>query len=576
MALSTSRSKAVSHLRCLTVCAVRCQSGFGGPQGGGGFGGQYGGFGGPPQGGFGGPQGGQQGGFGGGPMGTFRPRRREVAPIPDSPPFGLHLSKIIGLGREEVLEIFKEQNPTDLAMQCDMTAFIFFDNWNDLVAALDLSGKEEIRFIQVETSFRLKMIGEISDNPPFRAHCRNLPPGCTQENIMEIFKSLEPVATGISRARHTKISYALVEFGTKENLLQAIDLCFSSEICGISVYPAPEGGFCGPPQGGFCGPPQGGFGGPPQGGFGGPPQGRFAGPPQGRFAGPPQGRFCGPPQGGFGGPPQGGFGGPPQGGFGGPPQGGFGGPPQGGFGGPPHGRFGGPPQGRFGGPPQGGFGGAPQGGFGRPPQGGFAGPPQGGFGGPQGGQQGGFGGGPMGTFRHRLCEVAPIPDSPPFGLVLFMIFGLGREEILEIFKEQNPTDLKMQSESTAFIHFDNRDDLVAALDLSGKEEIRFIQVKTTWRFKWIGEISDNPPFEAYCNYLPPGCTQETIMEIFKSLEPVTAVVTTSHLTKTPYAFVEFSTKENLLKAFDLSSSSEIRGIYVAPAHNSKSGSPLVT
>ena len=390
-------------------------------------------------------------------------------------------------GREEVLEIFKEQNPTDLAMQCDMTAFIFFDNWDDLVAALDLSGKEEIRFIRVRTSFRLKMIGEISDNPPFRAHCRNLPPGCTQENIMEIFKSLEPVATGISRARHTKISYTFVEFGTKENLLQAIDLCFSSEICGISVYPAPEGGFCGPPQGGFGGPPQGGFGRPPQGGFGG-----------------------------------------------------------------------------------------PQGGFGGPPQGGFGGPPQGGLGGPQGGQQGGFGGGPMGTFRPRLCEVAPIPDSPPFGLHLFMIFGLGREEILEIFKEQNPTDLKMQSESTAFIHFDNRDDLVAALDLSGKEEIRFIQVKTTWRFKWIGEISDNPPFPAYCNNLPPGCTQETIMEIFKSLEPVTAVVTTSHLTKTPYAFVEFSTKENLLKAFDLSSSSEIRGIYVAPAHNSKSGSPLVT
>ena len=509
-------------------------------------------------------------------MGTFRPRRREVAPIPDSPPFGLHLSNIVGLGREEVLEIFKEQNPTDLAMQCDMTAFIFFDNWDDLVAALDLSGKEEIRFIRVRTSFRLKMIGEISDNPPFRAHCRNLPPGCTQEKIMEIFKSVEPVATGISRARHTKIPYAFVEFGTKENLLQAIDLCFSSEICGISVYPAPEGGFCGPPQGGFGGPPQGGFGGPPQGGFGGPPQGGFGGPPQGGFGGPPQGGFGGPPQGGFGGPPQGGFGGPPHGRFGGPPQGRFGGPPQGGFGGPPHGRFGGPPQGRFGGPPQGGFGGAPQGGFGRPPQGGFGGPPQGGFGGPQGGQQGGFGGGPMGTFRPRRREVAPIPDSPPFGLHLSNIIGLGREEVLEIFKEQNPTELKMLGETTAFIHFDNRDDLVAALDLSGKEEIRFIQVETSWRVKRIGDISDNPPFRAHCSKLPPGCTQENIMEIFKSVEPVAANIRRAHRANVPYASVEFGTKENLLKAIDLSFSSETRGIVVYPYLCFESGSPLVT
>ena len=482
MAPSASRSKVVSLLRCLPVCAVRCQSGFGdggfgGPQGGGGFGGQYGGFGGPPQGGFGGPpqggfgghpqggfggppqggfggpQGGQQGGFGGDPMGTFRPRRREVAPIPDSPPFGLHLSRIIGLGREEVLEIFKEQNPTGLAMQCELTAFIFFDNRDDLVAALDLSGKEEIRFIRVKTSWHLKRIGKISGGPPFRAHCRTLPPGCTQENIMEIFKSLEPVAAGISRAHHTKNPYAFVEFGTKENLVQAIDLCFSSEICGISVYPFLEGGFGGPPQGGFGGPPQGGFGGPPQGGFGG----------------------------------------------------------------------------------------------------------------PQGGQQGGFGGDPMGTFRPRRREVAPIPDSPPFGLHLSRIIGLGREEILEIFKEQNPTDLKMQG--VPYIHFDNRDDLVAALDLSGKEEIRFIRAVTSWRLKLIGEISDNPPFFAHCRDLPPGCTQENIMEIFKSLEPVTAVVTTNRH-KIPYAYVEFGTKENLLKAFDLSLSREIRGINVNPCDNS--------
>ena len=467
MAPSASRSKVVSLLRCLPVCAVRCQSGFGdggfgGPQGGGGFGGQYGGFGGPPQGGFGGPpqggfggppqggfggpQGGQQGGFGGDPMGTFRPRCYEVAPIPDSPPFGLRLSRIIGLGREEVLEIFKEQNPTDLIMDGEMTAaFIFFDNRDDLVAALDLSGKEEIRFIRVKTSFRLKRIGKISGSPPFRAHCRTLPPGCTQENIMEIFKSLEPVAAGISRAHYTKNPYAFVEFGTKENLVQAFDLTRSSEICGISVYPFLEGGFGGPPQGGFGGPPQGGFGRP------------------------------------------------------------------------------------------------------------------------QGGQQGGFGGDPMGTFRPRRRQVAPIPDSPPFGLHLSRIAGLGREEVLEIFKEQNPTDLKMQGE--AYIHFDNRDDLVAALDLSGKEEIRFIRAVTSWRLKFIGEISDNPPFFAHCRNLPPGCTQENIMEIFKSLEPVAAVVTTSRH-KNPYAYVEFGTKENLLKAFDLSLSPKIRGIDVNPSDNS--------
>ena len=267
---------------------------------------------------------------------------------------------------------------------------------------------------------------------------------------MKIFKSLEPVAAVISRAGHTKTPYAFVEFGTKENLLQAIDLCFSSEIRGISIYPALEGGFCGPPQGGFGGPPQGGFGGPPQGGFGG----------------------------------------------------------------------------------------------------------------PQGGQQGGFGGDPMGTFRPRCYEVAPIPDSPPFGLHLSRIAGLGREEILEIFKEQNPTDLKMQGE--AYIHFDNRDDLVAALNLSGKEEIRFIWVRTNWRLKNIGKISDNPPFRAHCQNLPPGCTQETIMEIFKSLEPATAVVIHDRLTMIPYAIVKFSTKENLLKAFNLTCSSEIRGIYVNP------------
>ena len=272
--------------------------------------------------------------------------------------------------------------------------------------------------------------------------------------------------------------------------------------------------------------------------------------------------------GGFGGPQGGGGFGGQDGGFGGPPQGGFGGPPQGGFGGPPQGGFGGPPQGGFGGPPQGGFGGPPQGGFGGPPQGGFGGPPQGGFGGPQGGQQGGFGGGPMGTFRPRRREVAPIPDSPPFGLHLSRIAGLGREEILEIFKEQNPTELKMQGEMTAFIHFDNRDDLVAALDLSGKEEIRFIRVTTSLRLKKIGEISDSPPFRAHCRNLPPGCTQETVMEIFKSLEPVSAVVIHNRLTMIPYAFVEFSTKENLLKAFDLSFSSEIRGININPSHRS--------
>ncbi|XP_065186201.1 rRNA 2'-O-methyltransferase fibrillarin-like [Sycon ciliatum] len=269
---------------------------------------------------------------------------------------------------------------------------------------------------------------------------------------------------------------------------------------------------------------------------------------QSGFGGPQDG--FGGPQGGFGG-PQDGFGGP-QGGYGGP-QGGFGGP-QGGFGGPPSGF----PQGGFGGPPQ-------QGGFGGPPQqGGFGGPPQqGGFGGPQ--QQGGFGFG--GGFRARRRETAPIPDKAPFGLHLSRISGMRVEDLMDVFKAQNPTEVKFQGEMNAFIFFGNRDDLVSALELSGKEEIRFIRVATSLRLQRISEIGDDPPFRAHVRNLPPGMTMEDLQETFKEFEPVSAVVIQNRMTMVPYGFVEFSTREALLKAIDLSMDTSIRGIVVNPSIN---------
>ena len=217
MALSTSRSLATSLLRCLPVCAVRCQSGFGGDE-----------LGEPPQ----------DGGFGGQQEGNRR-LRREPCPIPQKAPFSLHIDKATSITKEEVMQLFKEHNPTDLKLQGERSAYIFFNNREDLVAALALSEKEEVRRIRLSTSRRYETIAAISDTPPFRAHCRILPLGCTDEILMEILKFLEPVSAIVVYKRLGDANpFAFVEFGTKENLLKAFDLSMSSKVRGISINPS--------------------------------------------------------------------------------------------------------------------------------------------------------------------------------------------------------------------------------------------------------------------------------------------------------------------------------------------------
>eukprot|EP00117_Sycon_ciliatum_P018706 scpid75111/ scgid17192/ len=269
-------------------------------------------------------------------------------------------------------------------------------------------------------------------------------------------------------------------------------------------------------------------------------------------------------QGNFGQPAISGFGAPGAAtGFQQPAPGGFGGhmppPPPPAFGAAQGGGFG-APQGGFG-APQGGFGGQPQGGFGGPPQGGFGGPPQGGFGGGFGGQAPGF---PQQNFR-RPRENAPIPTKEPFGLMLLRVGGMREKELMDLFQTQNPTRVQMLSDSQAHIFFENREDLVAALAMNGKEEVSFIRVVTSLRLHRMTEIGEAGPFRAHLRNLPPNSALSDLLEIFKDFNPLDGVILQNNVSLSRYAFMEFPTKEMLLKVLDLTNSHEIKGIVVNPA-----------
>ena len=164
-----------------------------------------------------------------------------------------------------------------------------------------------------------------------------------------------------------------------------------------------------------------------------------------------------------------------------------------------------------------------------------------------------------------------IPDQPPFALLLMGTNGHDKAYFMSLFKPLKITDFEFIDYSLAHVFFDNREDLMEALKLSGHADIHHFSLVPSKYLQPTNDLSKDPAqteFRACVSNLPKGYGEKEVQKLFKDLK-VTGCLVIKDKGGQLLAFLTFPSEENLLKALSRSGQKQVQGVLLRPAYRGK-------
>eukprot|EP00117_Sycon_ciliatum_P025802 scpid93299/ scgid21332/ len=163
--------------------------------------------------------------------------------------------------------------------------------------------------------------------------------------------------------------------------------------------------------------------------------------------------------------------------------------------------------------------------------------------------------------KTRNGKRVPLPHSPPYSAEVWGTDGLSPDELMELFKEQEPTRAWKLDASSAVMQFGEKKHLVAALNLSRSETVRGMVVRPSLVAYLISLVDLPPPYVAYMALWSP-CPEEH--EVKSLMSKAGCYPDRVLIRQRRFCILLFETKAELVKACELHRTEHVRHMNIEP------------